>query len=103
MGYTPIELDKMRNLRYGMKAISLVEKKLKKPMTKLDMDSLTMDDSAILIWAGLAHEDPDLSPDKVMDLIDDHSSLTKVMEAVGAAMAEAFGSAEEPVTQEKNE
>ncbi|MDD4564770.1 MAG: hypothetical protein PHE79_04765 [Eubacteriales bacterium] len=103
MGYTPIELDKMRNLRYGMKAISLVEKKFKKPIAKLDMGSLTMEDSAILIWAGLAHEDQNLTADKVMELIDDYSSLPAVMEAVGAAMTEAFGSAEQAETQEKNE
>jgi hypothetical protein len=96
MGYTPIELDKTRNLRYGMKAISLVEKKLKRPIAKVNMDELTMEDSAVLIWAGLAHEDKSLSPDKVMDLVDDHSSLPKVMEAASAALQEAFGAAEEP-------
>lgn len=100
MGYTPIELDKIRNFRYGMKAISLVEKKLKKPMAKVEMDSLTMEDSAVLIWAGLAHEDRDLTPDKVMNLIDDYSSLPKVMEAAGQALQEAFGVVEEP---KKNE
>lgn len=100
MGYTPIELDKIRNFRYGMKAISLVEKKLKKPMAKVEMDSLTMEDSAVLIWAGLAHEDRDLTPDKVMDLIDNYSSLPKVMEAAGQALQEAFGVVEEP---KKNE
>lgn len=91
MGYTPIELDKMRNLRYGMKAISLVEKKLGRPIAKIDMDSLTMEDSAILVWAGLVHEDPDLTPDKVMDLIDDYSSLQTVMETVSVALTDAFG------------
>lgn len=101
MGYTPIELDKTRNLRYGMKAISLVEKKFKKPIAKLDMDSLTMEDSAVLIWAGLAHEDRDLTVDKVMDLVDDYSSLPKVMEAVSEAMAEAFGTPDAE-TQVKN-
>ena len=55
--FYPIKLDKMRNFRFGMKAISNVEKKLKKPIAKIDFDSLTMEDTAILIWAGLAHED----------------------------------------------
>jgi len=96
MGYTPIELDKMRNLRYGMKAISLVEKKFGQPIAKIDMDNLTMEDSATLIWAGLAHEDPDITPDKVMDLIDDHSSLQVVMEMVGVVLTEAFGSDDTP-------
>ncbi|QIB68616.1 hypothetical protein Ami103574_04465 [Aminipila butyrica] len=96
MGYTPIELDKVRNFRYGMKAISLIEKKLKAPIAKIDMDSLTMEESATLVWAGLAHEDKNLTPDKVMDLIDDYSTLTEVMKAMETAMEEAFGVAEEP-------
>ena len=100
MGYTPIKLDKVRNFRYGMKAISLVEKALKKPISKVDLNSLTMEDSAVLIWAGLAHEDKELTPDSIMDLVDDHSTLPKVMEAAGQALQEAFGSAEGP---EKNE
>ncbi|HHY28455.1 MAG TPA: hypothetical protein GX523_17275 [Desulfitobacterium dehalogenans] len=94
MGYTPIKLDKVRNFRYGMKAISLVEKALKKPISKVDLNGLTMEDSAVLIWAGLAHEDKELTPDRVMDLIDDYSTLPEVMEAAGQALQEAFGSAE---------
>lgn len=95
MSYYPIELDKVRNFRYGMRAISLVEKKFKKPMAKIDMDNLTMEDTATLIWAGLVHEDRDLTPEKVMDLIDEHSSLTAVMQAMSEAMNGAFGTGEE--------
>ena len=50
----------MRNFRYGMKAVSLIEKKLGKPISKVDMENLTMADAAVMIWAGLIHEDPDL-------------------------------------------
>ena len=64
-------------------------------MGKVDMDNLTMEDSATIIWAGLCHEDSELTPDKVMDLIDDHSSLQDVMTAVGEAMTEAFGDSSE--------
>lgn len=93
--YTPIELEKIRNLRYGMRAISNIEKKLKKPISKLDLDSLTMEDTAIVIWAGLAHEDRELTPDKVMDLIDDKGNLKEVLEAMGAAFSKSFGGEEE--------
>ena len=34
MSYCPIQLDKARNFKYGMKAISLIEKKLGAPMRK---------------------------------------------------------------------
>ena len=91
MGFTQIKLDKMRNLRYGMKAISLVEKKFKKPINKIDMDSLTMEEAAVLIWAGLTHEDKNITPDKVMDLVDDYSNVPEVMRLMTEAMNESFG------------
>lgn len=98
--FYPILLDKMRNFRYGMKAISILEKKFNKPISKIDMDNLTMEDAATLIWAGLQHEDTELTIDKVMDLIDEHSDLQTVLKAMSEAFAGAFGSKEE--TKEKN-
>lgn len=97
--FVPVELDKARNLRYGMKAISQIEKKLKKPMAKIDLESLTMEDTAVVIWAGLEHEDKSLSPGKVMDLIDEKGNFIEVINAMQRAFEGAFGSGEE----EKNE
>lgn len=101
MSYYPIQLDKSRNFRYGMKAISLIEKKLKKPVAKIDMENLTMEDAAVMIWAGLQHEDRGLTPDKVMELVDDHSDLTTIMTAMGEAFQGAFGTGESE--SEKND
>jgi hypothetical protein len=89
--FTPIQLDKSRNLRYGMKAISTIEKALKTSVSKMDFDNLTMEDTATIIWAGLVHEDNELTPDKVMDLIDDHSDIQTAIETMGKAFNEAFG------------
>ena len=100
--YTPIELDKVRNFKYGMRAISLVEKKFKKPISQVDMNSLTMEEMATIIWAGLVHEDNKLTVDRVMDLIDEHSSVTKVFETAGEALNKAFNG-EEPEEERKNE
>ena len=102
MSFYPIQLDKMRNFKYGMKALHLIEKKLKKPVSKIDMDNLTMEDAATLIWAGLQHEDKGLTPDKVMDLVDDYSNVQTVMIAMGKAFAGAFG-ADAPEEEVKNE
>ena len=92
--YVPIELDKTRNLRYGLKAISLIEKKIGKPIAKIDMDNLFIEDMAVIIWAGLEHEDNSLNTPSVMDLIDKHSSLADVFQAVGEAMSLAFNGGE---------
>lgn len=97
--YTPIILDKTRNFRYGMKAISLIEKKMKCNVSKIDFENLTMEDTATLIWAGLVHEDRELSPEKIMDLIDEYSNIQDVAKIMGEAMNEAFG----VKSEEKNE
>lgn len=99
--YTSIELDKTRNFRYGMKAMSYIEKKLKKPIAKIDLDGLTMEDTAIVICAGLMHEDKKLTPDKVMDLVDEKGNFLEVIKAMGEAFNEAFGAGER--IEEKNE
>lgn len=98
--YVTIELDKSRNFRYGMKAISQIEKKLKKPISKIDFETLTMEETATIIWAGLEHEDKNLTPNKVMDLIDEKGNFTEVMNAMQQAFENAFGTTGE---EEKNE
>lgn len=95
MSYTPVELDKVRNFRYGMKAISTIEKKFKKPISKVDFENMTMEDTATIIWAGLVHEDKNLTVEKVMDLIDEKGNLQQVMQVMSEAMSAAFGGKEE--------
>ena len=99
--YTPIELDKTRNFRYGMKAMSYIEEKLKTPIAKLDLNGLTMKDTATVICAGLMHEDKKLTPERVMDLIDEKGNFMEVIEAMGKAFNNAFGGSE--VTEGKND
>lgn len=101
--YFPIELDKVRNFKYGMRAISLVEKKFKKPISQVDMNSLTMEEMATIIWAGLVHEDNKLTVDKVIDLIDEYSNVTKVFVTAGDALNKAFNGEEPEEEKEKNE
>lgn len=101
MSYHPIQLDKTRNFKYGMKAISLIEKKFKKPIGKIDYENLTMEEAAILIWAGLVHEDNNLTPEKVMDLVDEYSNFREVIAEMMEAINKAFGLDEEEV-KEKN-
>jgi hypothetical protein len=94
MSYYPIKLDKERNLRYGMKAISLIEKKFKKPIMKIEgmqnPELFTMEDYATIIWAGLVHEDDKLTPNKVMELIDEYSSMYEVTKQMWEAFNASF-------------
>lgn len=90
MSYSPIKLDKVRNFRYGMKALHLIEKSLGVSVNNLDLNDLTMEQCATIMWAGLFHEDKDLTPEKVMDLVDEHSSLVEAIQDMSKAFEAAF-------------
>lgn len=92
--YTPIELDKIRNFRYGMKAIDYIEKKFKKNIGKINLEELTMEQTATIICAGLVHEDSKLTPGRVMDLIDEKGNLQEVLEVMAKAFGESFNGGE---------
>lgn len=105
--YYPIKLDKVRNFRYGMKAISLIEESFGKPIMDIEgieNGRMTMKDYAILIWAGLVHEDNELTPEKVMDLVDEHSSIAEVSKVMWKALNDVFmtDEAESNNKKEKN-
>lgn len=99
-----INLDKVRTFKYGMRAIDTLEKKLKTPVAKLDMDNLTMEQLATVLWAGLVHEDRNLTPDGVIDLIDEYSSIGEIASVMGEAFQSAFvpKNAERAVTETEN-
>jgi len=90
--FLPIILDKTRNLSYGMVALMKIEKKLGKPFAKIDFENeMTYEEIANILWAGLSHEDPTLTPEIVAELIDEYSNIQTAIEAMGQAMQEAFG------------
>lgn len=89
--YTPVQMDKTRNFRFGMKAVSFIEKKLGKPLAKVDFENMTMEETATVILAGLIHEDNTLNEDKIMDIIDEKGNLEEVLAAMGEAMQQLSG------------
>lgn len=86
-----INLDKPRTLRYGINALAKIEDLTGKPLSKLDLTQVGIKDILIITYAGLAHEDKDLTIEKVGDLIDEHSDITEVATCVGEALTQAFG------------
>jgi len=84
-----IELDRPRNLRYGMNALVKIEEMIGRPISKLE--NISIKDMRTIIYAGLFHEDKNLSPEKVGELIDEFSDINTVAEKLGEAMTEAFG------------
>lgn len=92
MSQYQITLDKEREFRYGMRAIDYIEKHklFKKPIAKIDMENLTMDETAVVLLAGLRHEDKELTTDKVIDLVDEHSSYGAVVKVAIKALTVAM-------------
>ncbi len=86
-----IELDKARNLRYGMNALVKVEELTGKSITKLDLENISMKDLRTILFAGLYHEDNDLTPEKVGELIDYYSDIGTIAGKLGEAFTIAFG------------
>jgi len=81
-----IKLDKERTLKYKFRAIKLLEEQFKVPFGQLekvfsDTEKLTVDQIITLIWAGLIHEEKDLTHDQVFDMLDasDYSFMDVIM------------------------
>ena len=86
-----IELDKPRTLRYGINALVKIEELTGKNLTNLDLDHISIKDLRTIVYAGLFHEDKDLTPETCADLIDEYSDIGTVAEKLGEAMTLAFG------------
>ena len=64
-----IEMDKIRNLRFGTNAISMAEDLLGRPITAIGT-SVGIKDLRVLYYCGLYWEDKELTLDDVGDLMD---------------------------------
>jgi hypothetical protein len=91
-----IELDKVRQLRYDLNALSALEDKLGVSITGLEDIQVGMRTIRSMLWAGLIHEDPEITEEFVGQYVGPGQTLgfMEAMECVAKALAEAFG--EEP-------
>ena len=88
--YTTYKLDKARNVRFGMKALSLIEDNLGSKIGKIDFENLGIKDTCTVLWAGMVHEDNELTVDRLMELIDEHSSFQEMADVLAKAMIASF-------------
>jgi hypothetical protein len=89
--FVPITLGKARNLRYSFKALSRLEEELDSSIASIDFSDVSVKTMVTFIWAGLVHEDDNLTVEDVMDLIDESEMpmdelMEKVTQAMDAAM-----------------
>lgn len=89
-GFVKVELDKERTLRYTMNALAEIEDALGVPLAELQTVKMTMKNIRVILWAGLIHEDEDLTQLEVGNMVDLNN-----MEEVQTKVAEAFAMAQE--------
>lgn len=92
MKYTPVELDKMRNILLGFQALRLFKKITGKSLAKMDMEDEDFEDFVpAIFYCGLAHEDKDLTLEKTIDLIDKHIGIQGALKKLPEIIEDAFG------------
>ena len=75
MIFTPIKLDKMRNIVLGFKAMQEFKNITGKSLTKLDFEDENLEVETIvpvIFYAGLKHEDKELTVEKTIELLDQY-------------------------------
>ena len=84
-----INLDRPRNIRLGTNALVKVEESTGRSLTEIG-SSFGIKEIRVVLWAGLIHEDKELTLDAVDDLIDD-AGFDYVADKVGEALNLAMG------------
>jgi len=94
-----IMLDRERHLKFGLRALRAIEEKTGRSALGdefwKDKEPST-EDFITLIWAGLLHEDKELTIDQVIDLVDEYSSIPELLAALTKAYKVAMPEPEKP-------
>lgn len=85
-GYVDIQLDKKRKLRYTMNALAEIEDALGVTMGEIDTVKMTIKNIRVILWAGLIHEDPELTVEEVGNMVD-LQNLDEVQEKITEAFS----------------
>lgn len=89
-GEVNIELDKTRTLKFTTRALAELEDKLEIPLSQLGEQTMGIKALIKMCWAGLLHDDSNLTIDEVSDLMD-YSDFETLSEKIREALELAFG------------
>ena len=92
-GLVEIELDKTRQIRFTLNALAELEDKLGVSLSQLDNVEMGVKQIRTFLWAGLIHEEPELSEEAVGNMVD-FENIGYVNEKINEAFQQA--------TQRKN-
>jgi hypothetical protein len=89
-----LDLDRPRKLKFGFKAIRLIREKLGDREIS-DLMNMKVDEMSTIAWAGLIHEEPELTVERIEGLLDEQIGKDyTVMDIIGIlveAIAEQIG------------
>lgn len=91
--FITIQADKARNLRYTFNSLMTLEENLDRPITEIG-NNISFKDINVLVWAGLLHEDKDLTREQAGDIIDEvieNEGLQSLIDKVSQALTNTFG------------
>jgi len=94
-------LDQDRSLKLGFRGIAKLEKVFDTNVDKWNLKELTFDQVAEILAESLRRELPDITVDKVMDLIDDYSDINTAIKKTFECINETFGKNEATVVEEQ--
>jgi hypothetical protein len=90
----PVTMDKPRNLRFGIEAMVAIEERYNKSFLEIAQECLGKNPKITtlrdMLWAGLKHEDPNLTPEKVSSIMDETPSIPDVLVAIDKAITAAL-------------
>jgi len=99
-----LELDRPRKLKFGFKAIRLIREHFGEKDVS-DLLNMKVDEMPIIAWAGLIHEDPNLTIEKVEDLLDgsipERYTVVEIVNILVKALEDHFGISEKKTTSSK--
>lgn len=87
--YIMIELDRPRRLKYDMNALCEIEDRLGITIAELSTIKVGMKQTRTIIWAGLVHEDGELTEQQVGSFIT-MENMVEVQEKMANALAKNY-------------
>jgi len=87
--YTPITLDKARNVMLGFEALQVFKKITGKSLMKVDFENEDIEELIpTIFYAGLIHEDKELTVEATTKLIDKYLGIKGAIEILPKIMEE---------------
>lgn len=94
------KLDQDRSLKLGFRGIARLEKVFGSNVDCWKLKELSFEQIAEILAEALRREIPDITADKVMDMVDDYSDITTAIQKTFECINETFGKNGEPVAAE---